>query len=369
MASAADIIRSGLRLINVPGRGAELGEDDIADGLDRLTDIISAESTSKHFVPGVRRHFFALTAGQDIYSYGPGGQFDTDDFDDPVPAKIEDGYIREGATITSNERVTNGDFTVASGWTLGAGWVIANGRLTIGTGGTGVASQALSLSPGVTYRIRVSVTHRASSVVLRVLQDATPIVNQTLDGNADYAFTFTITGGSTFTLDLTANATSDLDIDDISVLDVTKDKVELSRGSDYQLLFVDQFTYNQRFTKGTGGRPYELFFSRGYPLAEIRFDNAGLSGDILVMDVLANRVRIDSADDEIRIHPDALKWLKYRLAYEMAGEFGKELSPQSVQVMRQAYSAMCAGNRRINDLRVDRALRARRVFDINRGDP
>lgn len=369
MVTVADIIRSGLRLINVPGRGSQLSNDDLSDGLDRLVDIINSAAVSKFFIPGVRRHFFALSANTDIYSYGPGGDFDTNRFGDPVPVKVEDGYIREGATITDNEQVTNGDFTLGTGWTLGAQWTIANGKLTVGTGGTGVASQSLSLSAGTTYTVSVTVTQRASSVVMRVLQDATPVVSQTLDAQGTFTFTFTISGGSAWSIDFTANATSDLDIDDVSIIESSKDRFELSRGSDYQLLFVDQTAYNRRFTKGTGGRPYELFFSRAYPLAEVRFDNSAIPGDIIVMDVLVNSTSISSTDEELRLYPEAMKWLKYRLAYEIAPQYGAAVSAQHLSIMREAYNDMAAGTRRVNQLRVDRALRQRPTFDINRGDP
>ncbi len=51
-----------------------------------------------------------------------------------------------------------------------------------------------------------------------------------------------------------------------------------------------------------------------------------MTGDILVMDVLVNRVAVSDANSIIRLHPDAIKWLRYELADAMAGEYGKALT-------------------------------------------
>lgn len=373
MTTAADVIRSGLRLINVPGRGARLSNDDLAAGLDRLKDIIASASVSRFFVPGVNRQFFPLVPAQSIYSYGPGADFDTRPFGGGVPIQVEDAYIREGATISSNQQVTNGTFDVGTGWTIGVSWTIANGLLTTEPitpiPVPGVTQQALTLTPGTTYVLSFRSVHRAGSVNVQVLQDATPVVDQTIASNGTFEFTFTISGGSAWTITFTSTTTSQMDFDDVSIVQLGKNELELSNGSDYRLVFVDQNAYNQRFTKGTGGRPYELFWTRNFPLGELRFDNAGIFGDILVLDVIPPVVEIEDANDTLQIYSQALKWLKYRLAYEIAPEYGKAVTPAHIAIMRSAYNDMAASNSRMNDLRVDRALQGRPTFDINRGDP
>ena len=161
-----------------------------------------------------------------------------------------------------------------------------------------------------------------------------------------------------------------MDILDVSILETGKDRVELSgTGSDYAIKVIDQKRYNRRFTKGTGGRPYQILFSRAYPMGKIFFDNASISGDILVMDVTVNRVAVDSLDDTIRMHPDSRKWLRYELADHLSGEYGKSLTRRQIKILDDAYDNLVAGNLRMNRLGVDKAMRRRATFDINRGDP
>jgi hypothetical protein len=102
---------------------------------------------------------------------------------------------------------------------------------------------------------------------------------------------------------------------------------------------------------------------------EIRFDNAGISGDILVMDVLVNKVSINSVNDTLRITEAGEKWLRYALADNLSGEYGKTLNPRQVTIMEAAWDQLASANRRNNMLGVDRGLRERPTFDINRGDP
>lgn len=360
MTTGADVVRSGLRLINVPGRGALLSNTDLVEAFERLQRLMQSAAVSKFVVPGIRRHFFALNANQHIYSYGPGGQLDTTPFKDPVPIAIEDGYIREGAGITDQEVVTNGDFSTTDAWVLD-GASITNGVLRVNAAGT--TTQVISLPVG-RYTLRVDVpVHRAGSVTVEVAE-----VPWVLDGVGSYTFDFTVSSPASL-ISVTGDATSDLDVDNISILPFGEDRLLLQDGSDYQLLFVDQFAYNRRFTKGTGGRPYELLYSRSWPLAEVRFDNSAIPGDILVLDVLVDRISTLEVTDTLPVFPDAIKWLEYRLAYEIAPQYGKSISPQHRSIMREAYAEMSAGQFRANNLRADRALRQRPTFDINRGDP
>jgi hypothetical protein len=147
------------------------------------------------------------------------------------------------------------------------------------------------------------------------------------------------------------------------------DRLELSSGSDYDVEVINQNRYNKRFSKGQGGRPYQLLYSRAYPDSEIRFDNAPSAGDVLVMDVLVNRVGVDRLDSDVRVHGDAIRWLRYQLAKDLAPEYGKELSQSQENTLSDAYNALVAGNLRTNTLQVDRAMRVRPAYDINRGDP
>ena len=103
-----------LRLINEPGRGMDPDDDDINDAFDVFLDVCNSEGVSKLFRPGIRTHFFNVQSDQFVYTYGPGGEFDSSDFNDEVPVRVESAYLRAGDVIISNELVTNGDFANGS---------------------------------------------------------------------------------------------------------------------------------------------------------------------------------------------------------------------------------------------------------------
>ena len=370
MTTALEIIRRGLRLINVPGRGALLSSADAQAGLETLQGILNTEAVSKFFVPGIRRHFFALTAAKAIYSYGPGADLDTTLFEDPVPAQIESAYIRAGSSIQTNELITDGRFANSAAWTLDAGWNITNNAARLSSGNSGAAIvQALTVA-AVTYTVRISVTRRAGGVRLLLV---TPGANlsQSIMVSGDYSFTVSPSSGSPTQVSIIAlDADSDVDVTLLSVIPVGVCAVGLpdGQGTDYPIEFIDQKRYNANSSKGRNGRPCEALWSRGYPFAELRFDSAPSSGDILVADVLVNRVGVSSLTSEVRLHSDAMKWLQYRLAFEAAPEYGKALAPSARMVMEEAWSRLTAANHRPNMLRVDKGLRSRPSFDINRGD-
>lgn len=379
MVTARDVIERGLRLINVPGRGALLSAQDTAAALDTLKDLLAAEGVSHILNPGIRRHFFGLTAGVSDYRYGPGARapnFDTLLFGDNVPIRIESAYIRAGGRITDRERVTNGDFFEGStGWTTtGPQWIVLNGQATIQPGGPtsplSTLTQDVAVAEGETVELKLRVVHRAGGVRAQV---TTAIPGTLLDTtiSSSGTFRFLVTGDATGVASITLtnqDNTASADVDDVSVLPFGLDRFELSSGSDYILTPIDQKTYNRRHTKAAGGRPCRFLWSRAFPLAEVRFDHTALAGDVLIMDVLVNSAMVDGLESEMRAHPDAIEFIKYALAYRMAGEYGKMLDPTQLSIMRSAYDRMAAANLRPNNLRVDPALQSPSNFDIDRGD-
>lgn len=369
---ASELISRSLRLINVPGRGASLAPGDQTAGLEALQEILDSEAVSKQFVPGIRRHFFPMQAGKAIYSYGASPQADlrSDDFDDdPLPIKVEDVYIREGSTITNNEQVDEYRFENVGTWVESGTAKIQNNRADLV--GIGAVTQALFLTAGRTYTIRLNVQINVQDVLLQVQENGVDIVNQLLDATDVYAFDFLFSDTLPTVAFTNDDAQDDVAVTEVSIIERGKQRLELpdSRGSDYGMTIVDQIHYNRRFTKGTGGRPYELLFTRDFPIGELRFDNSAVAGDILVMDVLVNRVGVSRLQSQIRMHSDARKWLRYTLADALAGEYGKSLNPRQITIMDSAWNRMTVGNRRINMLGVDRSIRERPTFDINRGDP
>ncbi len=368
---ASELVTRALRLINVPGRGGVLGSFDQQQAFETLQEILDSEAVSKLFVPGIRRHFFSLVANEHIYSYGPDGDFDTIDFDDPVPTKIEDAYISAGNTIVRNERVDEWDFKAAGIWTIGG--ILSDGFVTLADVESVFQVLPTPLVVGTRYIAKIDYTQFTDELRFRVQEGFGPtdLVNQVLTESGEYEFEYVVADPANHQVSAAGVTTPGSHrIDSISIIEKGKERVELAGfGSDYSIKVIDQRRYNRRFSKGTGGRPYQLLYSRNYPTAEVRFDNAPTVGDTIVMDVLVNRVAITSLDSEIRMHPDAIKWLRYEIADHEAGAFGKMLSPRQTKILDAAYDKLAAGNLRTNMLAVPRALRTRPIFDINRGDP
>jgi len=368
---AQTLITRALKLVNVPGRGAVLSPEELADGFDTLLELLDSESVSKQFTPGITKHFFDLTAGKAIYTYGPAGDLDTNRFEDAVPSSIEQGYVRVGATITDNETVADYDFSSSAGWTtLTGGWSIANGVAT--AAGSGACGQAITVTPGATYVLRLELTVEAGDVVLTVDESGpTTILSQTLTESGAYEYEI-IPSEATLTLTLTTgSAGDDLQVDEFSVLPLGADRYALPDGigTDYPIKLVDQTRYNRLQSKGQGGRPYRILFSRAYPLATLYCDRGALAGDILVLDVLVNRTRVSELTSTIHLHGSSLRYVRYKLADELSGEYGKSLSLRQLRLMREAYESMATGTRRRNRLRVDRGLMSRRAsFHIDGGD-
>ncbi len=375
---ASELITRALRLINEPGRGAQLSPTDQAEAFEALQEILDSEAVSKAFVPGIRRHFFLLQEGKAIYTYGasPQADFRSDDFDDdPLPIKIEEAYIRSGSNIVDNEVVDEYRFENVGTWVVDAdpNAEITNNQYIVETPAAATSTtQALAPVAGRTYTIRINaeVINGAFSVMLR--DSATAFEDYVITETGLYEFDFvwptTVAPDVAITTQLT---TDDIKVNSLSIIERGKSRLELpdSRGSDYKITVIDQTRYNRRFTKGTGGRAYEILFSRDFPIGEVRFDNSSIAGDILVMDVLVNRVQVNRLSDVIRMHPSATKWLRYALADSVSGEYGKDLSSAQVRIMSDAWTKLASGNRRWNNLGVDRAMRDRPTFDINRGDP
>lgn len=375
---ASELITRALRLINEPGRGAQLSSADQAEAFEALQEILDSEAVSKQFVPGIRRHFFPMQAGKSIYSYGASPQADlrSDDFDDdPSPISIEDAYIRGGATITNNELVDEYRFENVGSWSLDADpdVAITNNQLAIETP-AGATSSTVVVAPvaGTTYTLRVNVEVYGGDVEIRLRDSATAFETYVLDSIGLFEFDFVWPSIVAPDIEVaTTSAAADIRLNSLSLIERGKERLELPDGigSDYHVDIIDQRRYNRRFSKGAGGRAYELLYSRNYPLAELRFDHSAIAGDILVLDVLVNRVYVNRLEDTIRMHPQAIKWLRYALADTVAGEYGKALSPDQVRIMSDAWTKLSSSARRWNTLGVDRGLRGRRTFDINRGDP
>ena len=372
MTTANELIRRSLRHINVPGRGAALSSAAVSEAFEALQELLDSNAVTKQFVPGIRRHFFTLSASQSIYKYGPSAQADfrSDDFDDdPAPIRVEDAFIRSGTSISDNEEVDEYRFENAGNWVLTGAAQIANNELAIE--GIGTATQSLGLADGTTYTVRVDATVNAGEVLVDVQANAVSVYSFSIDATGSYEFDVPFAGTVPTVVISTDEASDDVALTVCSIIERGKDRQALpdGQGSDYILRRWDQKGYNRDFSKGNSGRPYRYLYERNYPLPTIRLDQSGSAGDILVLDVLVNRVQVNSLNSTIRLHPDGLMWLGYALADHVSGDYGKALKPRQVMIMNDAWDNLSAGNRRTNKLRVDAGLMGRSTFDINRGDP
>lgn len=91
MAIALDIITRALRSINVLGDGETPTASMAQDALDSLNDVLEGWATENLMVYVVQTESFPLVSGQDSYSIGVGGDFNTS-----RPEEITSAYTRSG---------------------------------------------------------------------------------------------------------------------------------------------------------------------------------------------------------------------------------------------------------------------------------
>lgn len=89
MATALDIIKRSLRLIGAIPSGETATSNETDDALQALQQLIDSWSSDGIAVPYVTTESFPLVSGQSVYTYGPGG-----DFDSTRPIDILSAYIR-----------------------------------------------------------------------------------------------------------------------------------------------------------------------------------------------------------------------------------------------------------------------------------
>lgn len=384
MTTANELITRGLRLINVPGRGADLAPEDLSSAFEALQELLDSEAVSKAFVPGIRRHFFLLNSTQGIYSYGAGAAFDFDSSDfgltlaDPPPIKIETAYVRQGSTITNYELVDEYRFGNVGTWVLTGGATIANNLLAceLAVGTATIATPGVDLTGATTYTLRMAIDVAAGAPVVTLRNNAIAFSSYPLDSSGTYQFDIVWPAGTLPTIVVTAAVTDDFTMTELSLIKRGKPRLELPDGvgTDYGCRIWDQRAYNDQSAKGSGaaiggGRVFGLLYSRsGNQVGEIRLDQPGTAGDILVMDVLVNTVQVTSPTDTLQINPEAVRWLRYALADNVSGEYGKSLNSRQLKILDDAWNMLAAGNRRINTLGVDAALRRRARWNINSGE-
>lgn len=383
---ASELISRSLRLINEPGKGQALDPADQSDAFDALQELLDSKAVSKIFVPGISRHFFPLQANKSIYTYGAGPSVDfrSDNFGslvaglgDPAPIKIEDAFSRAGSSITDNELVDEFRFeTTGAAWTIDPNASVENNQYRVEAPGIATGSDVtVSVTAGATYTLRIEAIVNVGDILVEIRDNAAVLQSFLIDASGFYEID--VSWATVVLPDIrlaTGTGTDDIALNFVSLLPQgTSERLTLPdrTGSDYHLRPMDQRSYNREFSKGTGGRPDRYLYTRGPDeIGEIRLDNVGPAGEILVLDVLVNRIKITELWHEIRVQPDGILWLRHKLADLLAPEYGKALSPDQRRTMDDALADLASGNRRANMLRVDRGLRQNgpHSFNINAGD-
>jgi hypothetical protein len=88
MYTASDIIRASMRLIQVAAVDTDLTASELKDGLESLNRMLDSWSADELTLYQVIREQFPLTSGQNPYTIGYGGDFNTS-----RPMKIVDAYL------------------------------------------------------------------------------------------------------------------------------------------------------------------------------------------------------------------------------------------------------------------------------------
>lgn len=93
MTTARDIIKASLRKLQVLGTGKSLAAEDATDALEALNAMIASWSIEGAMVYTETKETFNLTSGQEVYTIGSGGDFDT-----TRPTKIDAAYVGYNGT-------------------------------------------------------------------------------------------------------------------------------------------------------------------------------------------------------------------------------------------------------------------------------
>lgn len=84
-----DLISGALRLLGVLASGESPSASEATDGLSSLNDMLDSLSTERLMIPNTVREVFPLVGGQQSYTMGPAGNFNT-----TRPIRIESALIQ-----------------------------------------------------------------------------------------------------------------------------------------------------------------------------------------------------------------------------------------------------------------------------------
>ena len=375
---ASELVRRSLKLINVPGIGQSLDNVELQDGFDALKEFIDSEAVSPFFVPGIRRHFFNLTSGKAVFSYGTGKDLDTTPFGDPHPVEIENAYIRLNGSIDSTpiltELLSNPSFTESGiGWRMtGTGTyndsTPGQAEITLGD----VLFQSIVVPNEKTYTLTVDVdTLAGGSGTLTIDALAAESFSQVISAAGTYTYTITtslITAASplltvrAFTSGGSVTAT----INSISLTETTTPHTLVEAGTDLPVkVMKDRMSLTSTVIKTTSGIADRLYYSRQYNQGELQLDYQAQAGHMLVMEVTVNTVAITELSDTLKFNDEQIRYLRYALANDVAGEYGKALNKSQMDILKDARQSVHGVNKRTHQNRPGIFNKSKR-FDINR---
>jgi hypothetical protein len=381
MTTALELITRSLRLINQPGRGSQLSAADQSGAFEALQELLDSESVSKQFVPGIRQHFFTYDTPNNQFTYGAGAGFALNcapfglSIPDPAPVRLETAFFRSGSSITDNELIAEYRFETDLEWIAAGTADITNNQLDlVGIGSVNQLVPGADLSGATTYTLRVNCVVNLGTAQIRIVANSIDLETYVFDSSGNYEFDFVWRGDPDAEIFVeTLDAGDDVSFTQVSVVERGKQRLELpqAQGTDYPIRLIDQDTYELQSVKGQGGQLYQAWYTRQFDQSGLlRFDSTAQPGAIIVMDVLVNTVQVTDINQQLRVNPEAIKWLRFALADSVAGEYGKSLNARQLRLMDMAWDRLSSSNRRINKLRVDRGLQATNVqrYSINRGD-
>jgi hypothetical protein len=118
-----------------------------------------------------------------------------------------------------SELITNGGFATDTDWTKGTGWTIASGVASKAAGSATLLSIPISLTPGATYAVGLTVSNLTSTIIPR-FSGGSNVSGGTLNANGTTLYYMTAVAGND-TFSLVATATTVADIDNVTVKEVT----------------------------------------------------------------------------------------------------------------------------------------------------
>jgi hypothetical protein len=377
MATSAKVIERAYRLINVPGLGGTLQKNQIEHGFDALKDILSMEAVSEGGQAGTVRQFFQLTSGKNVYSYGPGGDFDIEaDFDiSTPPIGVVNAAIYSGATITSNEKVSSPKFQISSDWTItGAAWSISNGVARTNNFTNSELSQSITVEPGKTYNLYIAATlYTSISSIPRIrIYETGNSGNRFLDvslgtfNGFDAEFSPDV---ADITVEIRVQSiTVNVEVTEISVIEKDAQLSQISL-SDSKKLLKEMTSSNSMRTHSSSTRNVYRF-NPLHPRPEIEIYSEFSSDDVLVMDVLLDTVSPTDVTKELNVSRQVEAYLVYELADQLAGSLGKTLTRSQLKTLEKYQNYMYSRNAELDELKSDPGLNSisgSSYFDINGG--